>query len=251
MQHSKAGLIRYLFITVALVELYAEFTHQRSLMFFFKPFSLPLLAAYYFVSVKGEWNRIHKWMVLALIFSGLGTIFLMFAPETPIDTELMGLPKSRYFFLAGVGSFFVTQVLFIYSFLKSVSISNPGKPKLNKAIYLPFFVYWVVILLVIIPPLYANPEKQLATVPVMFYSAVLIGMGAAALSRYRKTNSQSFWFTFIGACLFIVSDSLISINFLALPAPNYYANFSIVITYLLAEYLIADGMLKHYSTDAE
>lgn len=70
-------------------------------------------------------------------------------------------------------------------------------------------------------------------------------MATIALSRYGKTNSKSFWLVFIGACVFVASDSLIAINFLALPVPSYYAGFSIVTTYAVAEYLIAEGILQH------
>lgn len=100
-------------------------------------------------------------------------------------------------------------------------------------------------LAIVLPPLRANAEKSVAAVPIIFYAAVLISMAATALSRYSKTNSKSFWLTFIGACIFVASDSLIAINFLALPVPSYYAGFSIITTYVVAEYLIAEGILQH------
>ncbi len=227
---------------IALIGFYAEFTHQRSIIFFTKPLLLPLLAGYYFLSAKNKWSKVHKLMMFAFLFSWFGGISLMFTPETISDTELMGIPKSRYFFLAGLGSFFITQLLFINSFRSSVNTNNST---LSKFAYAPFVLYWVVILVIILPPLHANIEKSSATIPVIFYSAVLISMAAAALSRYHKTNSKSFGLTFVGACVFVISDSLIAINFLALPQPTYYAGFSIITTYITAEFLIAEGILQH------
>ncbi len=243
-QNTKPAITRYLLVILSLIEFYAEFIHHHELMFFTKPLLLPLIAAYYFLSVKGNMKGFHKMMMLAFLFSWFGDISLMLTPETITDTELMGIPKSKYFFLAGLGSFFITQILFINVYRKSVSTSNTANA-LKKIYYLPFLIYWFAMLAIVLPPLQHNTEKQTATIPVIFYASVLIGMAATALSRFGKTNSKSFWFTFTGACIFVVSDSLIAINFLALPEPTYYAGFSIITTYILAEYLIAEGILKH------
>lgn len=182
-------------------------------------------------------------MMLAFLFSWFGTISLMLTPETITDTDLMGIPKSKYFFLMGLSSFFVTQVLFITVYRKSVSIESTRS--VNWFWYLPFAAYWLFMLYIILPPLSANTEKSAAVVPVIFYSAVLIGMSAIAFHRYGKTNTTSFWMVFAGACVFVISDSLIAINFLALPKPTYYAGFSIITTYIFAEYFIAEGILQH------
>lgn len=238
----KAKIIRSVLITVALIEFYAEFVHHKELIFFTKPLLLPLIAAYFYFSVDRKWNITDSTMMFALLFSWFGDVSLMLTPETITDTELMGIPKSKYFFLAGLGSFFVTQVLFINAFRKSALAVDAA---LNKFIYMPFVVYWLAMLAIVLPPLHANAEKSSATVPVIFYAAVLISMAATALSRYGKTNSKSFWMAFIGACVFVLSDSLIAINFLALPVPSYYAGFSIITTYVIAEYLIAEGILQH------
>lgn len=248
-QNQKPAIIRYVLLIVALVEFYAEFVHHRELIFFSKPLLLPLIAAYYFFSLNGIWNTVHKLIMLAFLFSWFGDISLMLTPETVTDTELMGIPKSKYFFLGGLGSFLVTQILFISSYRKSIDTTSVGKGFHNKMIYLPFLIYWLVILAIVLPPLQNNAEKKLATIPVIFYAAVLIAMAATALSRFGKTNSKSFWFTFIGASIFVVSDSLIAINFLALSVPTYYAGFSIITTYAVAEYLIAEGILKHHQPD--
>lgn len=104
-------------------------------------------------------------MMFAFLFSWFGDISLMLTPETMTDTNLMGIPKSKYFFLAGLGSFFVTQVLFINAFRRSVIAVDTA---FSKYIYVPFVIYWLAILAIVLPPLHANAEKSLATVPVIF-----------------------------------------------------------------------------------
>ncbi|MCG3164628.1 MAG: hypothetical protein POELPBGB_00387 [Bacteroidia bacterium] len=237
-------VLRYLVFAFSLVEIYAELIHDSKLVFFTKPLVLPLLAVYFFSSVKGRLTSVHKLMMAAFLFSWFGDIFLMLTPETAADTEVMGIPKNKNYFLGGLSSFLVTQVLFITSYSKSVNNTTASVP-VNKVYYLPFAVFWIIMLAVILPPLQLNTEKQAATVPVIIYSGVLVSMAATALSRFGKTNTQSFWLTFLGACIFLVSDSLIAINFLALAEPTYYAGFTIFSTYVIAEYMIAEGILKH------
>lgn len=238
------ALIRYLILFISLIEIYAEFIHDSKLVFFTKPLVLPLIAFYFFSSVKGSLTVVHKLMLAAFLFSWFGDIFLMLTPETISDTHIMGIAKNKNYFLGGLGSFLVTQILFITSYSKLVNTSAAATP-LKKIYYLPFVIFWIIMLAVILPPLQSNAEKQVATVPVIIYSGVLVSMAAIALSRYGKTNVQSFWLTFAGACVFLISDSLIGINFLALTEPSYYAGFTIFSTYVIAEYMIAEGILKH------
>lgn len=238
------ALIRYAILLVSVIEIYAEFIHNSKLVFFTKPLVLPLIAFYFFSSVKGSLNTVHKLMLAAFLFSWFGDIFLMLTPETADDKAIMGISKNKNYFLGGLSSFLVTQILFITSYRKSID-NQASANSLKKFYYLPFFIFWIVMLAVILPPLQSNVEKQAATIPVIIYSGMLVSMAATALSRFGKTNAQSFWLTFIGACVFLISDSLIAINFLALSEPSYYAGFAIFSTYAIAEYLIANGVLKH------
>ena len=242
------ALIRYAILLVSLIEIYAEFIHDSRLVFFTKPLVLPLISFYFFSSVRSSLNTVHKLMLAAFLFSWFGDVFLMLTPETAADTDIMGIPKNKNYFLGGLSSFLITQILFIASYSKSV-ITHAQTASLKKVYYLPFFIFWIIMLAVILPPLQSNVEKQAATIPVIIYSGVLVSMAATALSRFGKTNTQSFWFTFLGACIFLISDSLIAINFLALPEPSYYAGFTIFSTYVLAEYMIAEGIFRHFSNN--
>ncbi|MBP7390157.1 MAG: lysoplasmalogenase [Chitinophagales bacterium] len=242
---AKPLIVKYVLLIVSLIEFYAEFFHHRELVFFTKPLLLPLIAAYYFLSRSKNWGSLDNIMMVAFLFSWFGDISLMLTPETPADVSLMGIPKNKYFFLAGLGSFFVTQLLFIRAYSKATGVSTSGKVFISKMYFAPFILYWLAVLYYVLPPLQANVEKQSATIPVIFYAAVLISMAAVALSRFRKTNDKSFWLTFTGACIFVLSDTLIAVNFLALREPHYYASFSIITTYVVAEFLIAEGILQH------
>jgi uncharacterized membrane protein YhhN len=65
-----------------------------------------------------------------------------------------------------------------------------------------------------------------------------------ALFRYGYTNTVSFWFVFVGAILFMISDSMIAVNkFLS---SFELAGVAIMVTYILAQFLIIKGLLLHF-----
>jgi uncharacterized membrane protein YhhN len=79
--------------------------------------------------------------------------------------------------------------------------------------------------------------------PVVAYAAVLVTMVIVALFRYGRTSTASFGLVFGGAVLFMISDSLLAMN--KFHAPIQQAGLLIMITYCVAQGLIAEGMLKH------
>ncbi len=240
------AIVRIVLLVVFLLEIGGEFIHHRELVFFTKPLVLPLLGLYFFLSVAGFLTNVHRFMLVAFLFSWFGDVFLMLTPETATDTEVMGILKNKNYFVLGLGSFLLAQLLFIVSYTKTKDSPQQSVTVIKWFHYIPFAALWAGMMAQVLPALQLDTEKQAATIPVIVYSALLLTMAAVALSRYGKTNNSSFWNTFSGACIFVVSDGLIAINFLVLTEPTYYAGFTIFITYAVAEYLIAQGMLKHF-----
>jgi uncharacterized membrane protein YhhN len=80
-------------------------------------------------------------------------------------------------------------------------------------------------------------------IPVIVYAAVITTMVLTALFRYGRTSNSSFWQVFIGAVLFMISDSILAINKFLDPITN--AGLYIMITYVAAQFLIVHGILKH------
>ena len=235
--------ILILLFSVVTLELYSEYYHLKELMFFTKPVILPIIAAFFLANSNHIDTRVRKTMLGAFLFSWIGDISLMFTPEAPLDTELMGVPKNKYLFFVGLSSFLVAQLLFISSYRKAVL---PQKNKVNIIWFFGVATYWVAILGIVLPPVYANPEKSISVIPVTIYATVLILMVIFAIIRFGKTNSLSFWITTIGACIFVLSDSLIAINFLVMETTLSQAGLMIMTTYIAAEFLIATGILLHY-----
>lgn len=203
--------LRVLFFLILAVEIYASVTSNRALVYATKPLLMPLLMLLaYREGIKD------KLFHLALFFSFLGDVFLMFS-------------GSNYFIL-GLGSFLLAHVLYIVIFKYDF--------KLNLLPSLALIVATISYLAYLYPSVPAD-----FVVPVILYCIVITLMGVAAISR--KTTSKSYNFVLIGALLFIISDSLIALNKFHTPI-TYHAIY-IMTTYGLAQYLILEGWLKRGS----
>ncbi len=240
-----AKAVKYLFVTMAIVELIAELMHWREFIFVLRLFVLPCLLLYY-VLAKGEgWQPMHKLMVGAIFFSYVGDVSLLLTPEHPTDLYILGIPKSKYLFIAGIAGYMVSHFYFIGAYRQSVMGSNvPSLFTRNKWAFAPVLLYGLVMASIVVPKVYADAEKSVATLPVLIYTTVLCSMVAFAINRQGRVPGQSFWWVMVGSLLFLFSDSLIAINFLAFPGLMPEPGFCIMSTFLAAEFLIAEGMIK-------
>ncbi|MDX5583542.1 MAG: lysoplasmalogenase [Aureibaculum sp.] len=168
---------------------------------------LTLFVLYYFSAEKRN-----NWYLLALFFSFLGDVFL--------------LDKTGYFLL-GIGSFLITQILFI-----KVIISQLRKVRVHHIIItlLPFVVYFTVLISTI---------KENLTgffIPVVIYGITISFFGMVSLLNYFINKSKKSVVLLIGAVLFIASDSMIALN--KFHEPRIIYPVAIMITYIFAQYLI-------------
>jgi uncharacterized membrane protein YhhN len=149
---------------------------------------------------------------LALFFSFLGDVFL--------------LDKNGYFLL-GIGSFLITQVLFI-----KLIISQLRKVRVHHIIValLPFVVYFTVL----ISTIKENLTEFL--IPVVIYGITISFFGMVSLLNYFINKSKNSVVLLIGAVLFIASDSMIALN--KFHEPRIIYPVAIMITYIFAQYLI-------------
>ena len=244
MKNYKVSFALVLLTINALVEFYAEFVVNIPLITITKPFLLPSLMLYFVLSLNGKWSLVSKLVLCALFFSWIGDVSLMLTPESETDFSAIGIPKSKYFFLLGLSAFLINHLFLISAYRKSWNGSSETFFQTKKIYFIPFIVFWLIMIAVIVLPLYVNTEKSAASVPVILYAAVISSMAAFALNRYGFISNKSFWLVFIGALLFVFSDVMIALNFLAFPGILPKPGFVIITTYFVAEFLITQGMLK-------
>jgi len=132
-----------LYLIAGITTVFAENEEYRLLMYISKVMLMPLLALYYHYYLKGEKGSI--FIYLALFFSWLGDIFLMF----PRDESS---PHAKLLFIAGLVSFLIGHINYIAYFFKEV------KSKLKETIViqspyllLPFLLFIIVFLKTLFP----------------------------------------------------------------------------------------------------
>lgn len=126
----------------------------------------------------------YKMLVLAgLVFSLFGDAALMFPDKL---------------FVAGLVAFLAAQVLYIFAFKPAV-----GYP-VSVMTFLPFIFYGLLMFFILAPGL--GPMK----LPVLVYIGAITTMAGFAANRYVHLGGTRPLLAFIGAVLFLVSDSVLA-----------------------------------------
>ncbi|MCB9662843.1 MAG: lysoplasmalogenase [Alphaproteobacteria bacterium] len=238
------------FLALSCVQLAAELAAWPEAIFLVKPLLLPLLGAWYLASVPTPRTRVDRRMGVAFATSWVGDVALMLAPAHPDDTAILGIPKHDAWFLVGVGAFFVCHLAFIAVFRAVDRPEVPGPFPSRWAWFLPLAAYGLGIISYVVPRVAADPVRGDAAGPVAVYAVVLCLMAAFALQRHGRVSTRSFTAVAVGAHVFVASDSLIALAHLVhLPIP--FSGFLIMSTYLVAEALIAWGVLAQRRDQAD
>ena len=193
-----------------------------------KPLLMVFLALYFHFSVQR--NSFTKWIILAIIFSFGGDVALMFQNIAPI------------YFILGLASFLIGHLFYTYGMAKYPSFSQGFLVK-NKWIAIPLLAYGGGLVYFLWSGLGAM------TVPVVIYSIVIMLMGLSAINMSGRVNKTAATYIIIGAILFILSDSVIALNKfkaedLSIPMPSLI----IMVTYILGQFLIVEGIVKSESS---
>ncbi len=173
------------------------------------PMFFLIYSAYKNISMQ---NPIKKFILLALVFSSFGDLFLAF----------------ESYFIPGLGSFLIAQITY------SIGFSKQGKVHFLRAI--PFYSIGGALFFYLSSSL---PSDLL--IPVAIYVIALTTMAWRASAR--EISSKSIWISTIGATLFLISDAIIALTtFKGVPIP--YPSFCIMITYYAAQYLLVESNIE-------
>ncbi len=213
------------FVAVSLGELLSGIVGSRELHLICKPLIMVVLGIYYWIASSGNRSTV---VVSALFFSFAG------------DTALMFESSDSLFFIAGLIAFLISHVLYILAYRQhqrddAASDALQGIQKLR-------FAFPVVLagtgLVVVLYPVLGDLKF-----PVMIYALVMVIMVLNALFRLGRTSAKSFQLVVAGAVAFMVSDSLLAINKFLTPVDH--ADLLIMGTYILAQFLIVEGLCAH------
>ena len=214
-----------LFVVVLLVDLAAVYFKYETLRYVTKPLLMPLLVIYFVSAVGFSHASLNKWLLLALVFSWLGDVLLIFESV------------NSSFFIFGLVAFLIAHIFYIL-FYENV-IRKEGLQK-NYWWFLPVIIYYVILLY------FLSPHLGDMKLPVRIYGVVISYMLIQALQTGRIKNHTAAGLMIAGAILFITSDSLLAIN-------KFYKSFewagiAIMLTHGIAQLLITLGAAKYITS---
>ena len=217
----------YLFVAAGLGEILSEINGLLHVHQVCKPLIMITLGVYYFCNAGFRSTVV--W--LAIFFSLAGDVLLMFEAGDP------------NFFMIGLAAFLIAHIFYILSYRqhqdRSLEKSLKGVQKIRFSFPIVLAGSGLIVVL--------YPSLGSLKVPVVVYALVLIVMVLNSVFRYGRTSNVSFGLVFLGSILFMFSDSVLAINKFLKPVPA--AGFWIMSTYILAQFLIIHGLVKHASNN--
>jgi len=139
--------------------------------------------------------------------------------------------QNPMFFMFGLVAFLMAHVMYIIVYLKYRNKSRQPFP------FIMFLVIYATGLFYLLKDGLGD-----MLLPVVVYMIVILTMATTAFLRKGCVPLQNYNLVFLGAILFLVSDSLLSLNMFYKPIP--YANILIMLTYGFAQFFIVLGILK-------
>lgn len=210
-----------IYIAFSFIYLLLLYLGYESIDCYLKPVLIPLLIAGVYFSKKFPTQNI---LLSALLFSWIGDVILLFSDIAEI------------YFILGLVSFLISHIIYCLLFNKQ----SKEKIKRNAVILgigsIVISCYLTGMLYVLLPAL--GDLK----IPVIVYASVISVMllfSYNGLLIWKKPANQ---YVFFGALFFVVSDSILAINKFHMPIQK--SSFIIMLTYLVAQYLIVKGILK-------
>jgi len=212
-----------LFIIVLAADLVFIYGGEESLRYLSKSLIVPVLAGYFYSGVRGRASGLSKWIILALLFSWLGDIFLLFESS------------DKGFFLAGLMAFLFAHFFYI-TFFSSVQREETIRPKPLLGI---LAIVWYVLLMKFIKP----GDLGSLAVPVRIYGAVIMIMFWMALQMLYSMHKTAGIWMIAGATLFAISDSVLALDRYFRSIDN--AGLIVILTYGLAQLLLTEGAMRY------
>jgi uncharacterized membrane protein YhhN len=209
-----------LYFVIVLFEIITGSTETLEIAHYIAKPAIVVSLMFLFIKTSGSISKsIKRITLLALGFSVLGDILLMFVDQSP------------HFFTIGLVAFLLAHVMYILVFLKH---RNKQKP----------IIGFVILLLAYASGLFYLLKGGLGAmlIPVIVYMVVILSMATTAFMRKGIVNHMSYNLVFVGAIFFMISDSILALNKFYEPLP--FSNISIMLTYALAQFFIVIGILK-------
>jgi len=206
----KSILLTVLAVGSAILHIRAEYYGPQYHVYLFKPLTMVFIILIALIRIRENLSLYAYAIIAGLLCSVAGDVFLM-------------LPSDQ--FVGGLASFLVAHMFYIVAF----SYHRRFRPLSWSLV--PFALYGIVIFSILFP--YLGEMKA----PVLAYVVVILVMGWRAYERWAQIGQGAALLAFLGALLFILSDSVLAIN-------RFRGHFEVaralsLSTYFAAQWLIA------------
>lgn len=202
-------------------------TGRHTLEYIAKPAMMVVLSTWFFFNSRRYGDRFTLFIQAGLFFSLIGDIALMFQH------------LDEFFFLIGLSSFLIAHLCYCIAFIHNITeVGGDDGLVVGVGIAAMVVLFAVLFSWRLVPRL-----DEGLSIPVISYVVIIATMAILAGFRWMRTFPRSFWLVMIGAVLFLASDSLLSVNRFIQPLD--WSPPVIIITYALAQVLIAGGALVH------
>ena len=204
-----------------------EMADLQVLVYVCKPAMMVILSSWFYFNSRRVGDRFTLLVQAGLFFSLIGDIALMLEH------------LDEFNFLIGLGAFMIAQLCYTMAFVQNIAnVSGAQGMLVSLVLSVCIAAYGYFFASGLLPKV-----DESIMVPVAVYAGVITLMGIGAAFRFGRTFLRSFLLVFIGALLFVTSDSLLAIN--RFSEPLDHAKWSVLLTYAVAQYLIALGSLGH------
>jgi uncharacterized membrane protein YhhN len=204
------AILSVLVFISATLTILAAYQRRRLTLYLFKPLTMVFVILIALQPKYGTSSFYRYAIIGGLIFSLMGDIFLM-------------LPQDR--FVQGLVSFFIAHLFYISA------LTFESGSELSILSGMPFIIYGSLMLRVLWPHL------GKLRIPVLAYVMVILLMGWTAAARRMLTEQEGSLLSFLGAILFIASDSVLALD--RFKGRFRSAQLLILSTYFTAQWLIA------------
>lgn len=176
---------------------------------------LSLLGYFYLETRQVDYKNLKILFSCALVFAWLGDVFLL----------------GQSYFIYGLLSFLVMQVLYTLSFVKDQNYYGRRE-----------WLYGMVLSTIVVAMnYYLSDHVGDMRIPVIVYTLAISLMSYVAYTR--DFTWAGYWSVFIGTVFFLVSDSLLSLNMFRGPVQGF--GIMVMATYIIAQWLIVKGFVDY------
>ena len=203
------------FFMFCLMDVLGIYLEKQIIIYIAKPMLMVTLYWYYYLNKK----TVNNFYVLGLFFSFFGDVFL--------------LGSGTLYFIIGLLFFLIAHVFYISMVFKLLNKIKWTEVLLSSLLFVTFFF-------LIIYKLYDGLGDL--RIPVIIYAFTISIFGTISMIHYLQRKNKTSIILLMGVIFFIISDTILALNLFHVKQSFY--PMSIMITYILAQYLICRFVLK-------